>query len=37
MAKTVSIMMVGDKEVIGALDTSFLAPGSKIYPGTLGG
>jgi len=35
MAKTVSIMMVGDKEVIGALDTSFLAPGSKIYPGTL--
>ena len=35
MAKTCSISMVGDKEVIGALDTSFLAPGSKIYPGTL--
>ena len=35
MAKTVSIMMVGDKQVIGALDTSFLPGIPKVFPGTL--
>ena len=34
MPATCSISMVGDKEVVGALDTSFLGPAVPIIPGT---
>ena len=35
MAVTSSIQMIGDKAVIGALDTSFLPGVPKVFPGTL--
>ena len=35
MAQQCSISMVGDKEVIGALDLSFLPGVPKVFPGTL--
>ena len=35
MAFTASIIMAGDKVVIGALDMSFLSPTSRLFPGTL--
>ena len=35
MAHTCSIINIGDKVVVGALDTSFLPGVPKVFPGTV--